>query len=50
MNSCIDQQEYNIHELKKIIFNVKLFDRESYNQCMNESGQNSIDKKENLNE
>ena len=45
MNSWIDQQEYKLHELEQIIDNVKEWDRESYNKFMNESGQNSNDKK-----
>ena len=49
-NSCIDQQEYKLHELEQIIENVKECDREFHNKCMNESGQNSKDKKANLNE
>ena len=50
MNSWIDQQEYNLRELEQIIENVKEFDQEFHNKCMNESGQNSKDKKANLNE
>ena len=49
-NSCIDQQEYKLHELEQIIDNVKEWDWGSYKKFMNESGQNSKDKKANLNE
>ena len=44
-NSCIDQQEYKLHELEQIIDNVKEWDRESYKKFMNELGVNSNDKK-----
>ena len=44
-NSWIDQQEDKLHELEQIIKNVKEWDRESSNKFMNESGQNSNDKK-----
>ena len=44
-NSCIDQQEYKLHELEQIIDNVKECDRESYKKFMNELGVNSNDKK-----
>ena len=45
MNSWIDQQEYKLHELEQIIDNFTEWDRESYKKFMNESGQNSNDKK-----
>ena len=44
-NSWIDQQEDKLHELEQITENVKEWDRESYNKSMNESGQNSNNKK-----
>ena len=47
-NSCIDQQADKLHELEQIIENVKECDRDSYNKCINESGQNPNDKKTNL--
>jgi hypothetical protein len=45
MNRWIYQQEYKLHELEQIIDNVKEWNLESYNEFINESGQNSNDKK-----